>query len=85
MEKIKLVVLEEHTLGYISEFNPNYVMVLKGSVLKGSPYGLMNNIALIGNKKIRLASEQDFEEFNVEFEPYKNKNKYDTNDYIYQK
>ena len=85
MEKIKLVVLEEHTLGYITELMPNYVSVLHGSVLRGSPYSIMNNNALIGNNKVRLATEKDFNDFNVSFEQYKNKSKYDTTEYIYNK
>jgi hypothetical protein len=85
MEKIKLVVLEEHTLGYITELLPNYVSVLSGSVLRGSPYSIMNNCALIGNKKVRLATEKDFDDFRVNFEQYKNKSKYDDTEYIYDK
>ena len=77
-DKIKLVVVDEHTLGYI--FPPSaykehsgltYVNILHGSVLKGA----VNTTGpiLIGNtNKVRLANEQDFNDYRVCFDGYKN-------------
>lgn len=73
MKKIKLVVVDEHTLGYIFPEQPNTYHILKESILKGSPYNYNNGTSrLIYNQKIRLASENDFNEFNVIFDGYKN-------------
>jgi len=78
MNKIKLVVFNENTLGYILPELPNYVQPLHASVLKGG----VNTIRLIGpSDKIRLASELDFEEYRVVFNGYKN----NPEEYIFNK
>ena len=80
-ERIKLVVIDEHTLGYLIP-NSNYAGVLHASVLRGSPVSgsplsAMNPIP-VAFKKVRLASEKDFNDFRVSFEGYKkNKNEYE--------
>jgi hypothetical protein len=70
-EKIKLVVLEENTLGYILPELPNYVSILHTSTLRGSYYNGMGSSIYLGNKPIRLASEKDFDNFRVCFDGYK--------------
>ena len=80
-ERIKLVVIDEHTLGYLIP-NSNYAGVLRASILKGapstcSPLSAMNPILVIF-AKVRLASEKDFDDFRVSFDGYKkNKNEYE--------
>lgn len=74
--KIKLVVGDEHTLGYIQP-NSQFVSVLHSSILKGSPFGLNpSNLLTSQFKSIRLATPQDFEEFKICFKGFENKTQY---------
>ena len=78
MKKIKLVVCNEYCLGYILPECPNMVCTLSDSVLKGAPFRVMNEpYQITKNDKIRLASEIDFENFNVSFEGYNNRELYE--------
>lgn len=71
--KRKLVVVNEHTLGYIIPELPNYYSILRASILKGAPFDMAENSKLIGSKDvIRLASEKDFDEFRCVFKGYDN-------------
>ncbi len=73
--KIKLVVLNENTLGYIQPELPNYVQHLHASVLRGA---YQSSPSLVGSTdKVRLASENDFSEYNVHFGSFGNKDKYE--------
>lgn len=82
-DRIKLVVVNEHTLGYI--FPPSaykehsgltFVNILHASVLKGAVQ--TSNPILIGSTHtVRLASEKDFDDFRVVFRGYENKNEYE--------
>lgn len=57
---------------------PNMVCTLSDSVLKGAPFRVMNEpYQITKNDKIRLASEKDFENFNVSFEGYNNRELYE--------
>ena len=65
-DKIKIVVLDENVLGYIFPELPNFVSVLKSSILKGSSFPDFANIPIgKGSHFVRLATENDFEEFKV--------------------
>ncbi len=73
--KIKLVVLNENTLGYIQPELPNYVQHLHASVLRGA---YQSSPSLIGSTdKVRLASENDFSEYRVHFGSFGNKDEYE--------
>lgn len=73
MERIKLVVLNENILGYITPEQPNYVSVLHASILKGATYPNHCGPYLLGSSdKTRLASEKDFNDFRVSFQGYDN-------------
>lgn len=72
MSKIKLVVLDEHTLGYIIPERPDQAYSLRASILKGSSHKDGDMIPLNWCKNVRLASEQDFDEFRVVFTGYQN-------------
>jgi len=73
MEKIKLVVVNENTLGYINPKTPNLLGVLHSSILKGAPFILYPGPrSIFETDKVRLASEADFEEYRVCFNGYKN-------------
>lgn len=72
MKKIKLVVLNEHTLGYILPELPNSVQILRQSTLRGAPFRLHETSEQIGSSdKVRLASEADFKVYRVCFDGYK--------------
>lgn len=68
-EITKLVVIDEHTLGYILP-NSKEVGILHTSILKGSPFSPSSTI-YISNHNVRLASEKDFDDFRVMFDGYK--------------
>ena len=76
-DKIKLVVLEGHTLGYIHPEMPNYVGILHTSVLKGSTYNYWAGSVILGNKPVRLASEQDFKDFRCVFGSFGDTTRYE--------
>ena len=80
MSKIKLVVIEEHTLGFIFP-ESIYASVLHASVLRGSPISgsflSANEPILLGSKKVRLASEKDFDDYRVSFKGFDNELEYE--------
>ena len=77
--KIKLVVYKEHTLGYILPELPNSVQILHSSPLKGAngTINLQDNYHINNLNEIRLASEKDFDDFNVDFKGYDDKEVYE--------
>lgn len=77
--KIKLVVYKEHTLGYILPELPNSVQILHSSPLKGAngTTNLQDNYHINNLNEIRLASEKDFDDFNVDFKGYDDKEVYE--------
>lgn len=70
--RIKLVVVDECILGYIIPEIPKSVAVLHASILKGaiqysgSAPGMIEPFSTFG-RKIRLASEKDFEDYRCVF------------------
>lgn len=68
---IRLVVVNEHTLGYIDPMFPRLLNILHASVLKGSPYSNLSGSIHLSHEKVRLASEKDFADFRVLFDGYK--------------
>lgn len=78
--RTKLVVIDSHTLGYITPNNNVFAGVLHASVLKGAssscPLSSMCPVSTRG-RHIRLASEKDFNEFRVSFEGFNNEKEYE--------
>lgn len=73
MERVKLVVVNENMLGYITPNLPNYVGILRSSILRGATYPENCGPYLLSPlDKTRLASEKDFDEFRVLMNGYKN-------------
>lgn len=76
MQKIKLVVAcqysdKENILGYILPELPNSLQILHASVLRGAVVDrLAGSISL--PEKWRLATGEDFKDFLVSFDGYKN-------------
>ena len=79
--RIKLVVGDGHTLGYINPITPNSFNVFKADSSKGAIYttNICNSLDITQFKKIKLASAKDFENFKVSFVGFENKN-----DYLYK-
>lgn len=77
--KIKLVVLNENTLGYIIPEIPNTLQILKESILKGARNNYNNTSSLPISKldTIRLASKKDFNDYRVSFAGYDNPLEYE--------
>ena len=75
--KTKLVVYNEHTLGYIMPELPNDVCIIRSLQSKGAPIRFSYSpfpISPLDN--IRLASEKDFDDFNVYFGSFGNEDEY---------
>ena len=75
MNTVKLVVVNENILGYIEPETPQSISILHGSILRGANR-TEGNISLYGQEIVRLATEQDFINFNVSIEGYKNNPQY---------
>ena len=70
--KTKLVVINENTLAYIPPMS-NVASVLRASTLKGSRFNDFSQIHF-NDESYRLATEKDFNEYNVVFNGYKKDN-----------
>ncbi len=81
MAKTKLVVYNEHTLGFITPEQPNLVQHLRASILKGATFSTSKESDIISKKdNVRLASESDFNEYRCVFGGFS-----DTQNYEYAK
>ena len=74
--KIKLVIYKERVVGCIHPDRPNYVEVLKASVLKGDS-GTYDSRPILNPSDVRLATTKDGEDFNFDFSQYDNDPIYD--------
>ncbi len=73
MQRTRLVVMDNHTLGYILP-GSDYVGVLHSSVLRGGGYsGCIHQKGHL----IRTATPQDFEDFRVSFDGFDNTEEYE--------
>ena len=78
MDKIKLVVYNEYTLGYIMPEQPDKVCTLADRVTLGAPSRSMFEPYFIRkNDTVRLASRKDFDTFRLSFEGYDNPQMYE--------
>lgn len=77
MDKIKLIVINENTLGYIDPQVPMNYSILHASILRGATFELWPAPKMIfPEDKIRLASEKDFNDYRVSFKGYDNKEEF---------
>jgi len=77
--KIKIVVCDEHTLGYIDPETPNNVSVLSSSVRRGATTTANQSYSKNQFKKIRLANSEDFDTFRVSEDGYRRDMDYEYN------
>lgn len=64
MAKVKLIVIEEHTLGYTAD--DIFAWIFRASIIKGSTFNQWDSI-LLKNKTFRLATKKDFDDYNISF------------------
>lgn len=76
--KIKIVIVDEHTIGFIYPEIPNFVAPLHTSILRGSPYSDSSRI-YVPTSKIRLANVKDFDDYRVCVDGYLKDNNYSFN------
>lgn len=77
--RIKLVVFNNHTLGYIFPSMPNSISILHESLLRGAPHttnAFPDSKHINATDSVKLASEKDFNDFNVHFGSFGNKEEY---------
>jgi hypothetical protein len=79
MDKIKLVVIDECILGYIQPNRtwPETAGILHASILRGSTCGRLEGWIFTSHRAVRLASEKDFNDYNVSFDGYRNDPEYE--------
>lgn len=66
--RTKIVVVNEHTLGYIHPQLPNEAGILQASVLRGATHSWMEGpLPLSPLDTVRLATPADFDTFHVHF------------------
>ena len=69
--KVRFVIYRERVLGYILPDRPDYVQVLKPSILKGDS-GAWDSRLIVIPSDVRLATSKDAETFNFDFSQYDN-------------
>lgn len=69
MEKIKLVLVDNNTIGYIEPHSPYMVCVLRTKDYYKPQIG---RFPINENTEVRLAGKKDFDFIGVSFEPYRN-------------
>lgn len=78
MERIKLVVINENTLGYIRPEQKHNYFVIHASILKGATFELHPHCKLLNKSDVvRLASKKDFDEYRVSMNGFDNKKFYE--------
>lgn len=65
---IRIVVADEHTLGYIDDRLPTVLQTLHSSILRGATFG--NNAQVSMYSKVRTATSEDFETYRVSEDGY---------------
>lgn len=75
--KIKLVVYNEHALGYILPEIPNNVYIFNSLLRKGGSGHNFGVRVITGIDNVRLANEQDFNEYKILMNGFKNDPKYE--------
>lgn len=78
IKRIKLIVYNNYTLGYILPELPNRVQHLRTLFSRGGTWSMSEASKFVSPRdSIRLASEKDFDEFGVSFDGYREDNHYE--------
>lgn len=73
--RTKIVVFNEHTLGYIVSLMPNTLHVLRVNVSKGATFEILpSSKSITSDDTIRLASKEDFINFRLNLNIFNNPN-----------
>lgn len=76
--RTRLVVVNEHTLGYIIPAQPNQAGILQASILRGATHSWMEGpLPLSSLDKVRTATRADFDTFHVHFGSFGNPAEYE--------
>ena len=75
--KIKLIVVNENTLGYIDPRQPDTYGIIHASILRGAVSTRPTSMPISRLDKIRLATEQDFEDYRCCFVGYAESGRYE--------
>ena len=77
LDKIQIVVLNEHTLGYRNA-GDNFICILKSLTLKGANFNESDGRKYLNaGDTVRLATPKDFEEFRISMDGYKQDPRYE--------
>lgn len=66
---VSYVVLNDNTLGYISELHPGTMGVLAGSITRGGHAWINGPVALASSDEIRPATNSDFGFYHIDIPP----------------
>ncbi len=76
--RIKLVVVNEHTLGYIDPDRPHTLSILRLRTERSAPFSTMDTPRpLFSSDYVRLASRLDFKAYRVCFDGFDDETKYE--------
>ena len=78
MTRIKLVVINEHTLGYIQPETPTMYCTFRASLLKGATFEMNPGPkSILPSDNVRLATPKDFADYRVSFKGYEGNDEYE--------
>jgi hypothetical protein len=67
--RVRYIVINEHTLGYLQPPESKFAGILRGSIIKGGDTVQTNGVIVLSNHTVRDATRADFEEYHVTCPP----------------
>jgi hypothetical protein len=65
-DRTQLVVVGEHTFGYIHPLQPDRAGILHASILRGATSGFHDGYVLLSGRSVRLATVEDFDTYRIQ-------------------